>query len=169
MRKPKRTLKKIGKHFICSSCHKKKLLRFVAKVGDFSLSFCGRCRYEDKIARLNKNLEAYMKYRMSTIRARAKKQRVLCTITYQDLLQLFKEQKGQCFYTDEELLPAIGNGKQVLGLSIDKIVNSRGYTYHNVVLCTNRANAVKNDLTLIEIKTWLPGWYKRIQRKWNAS
>ena len=47
-------------------------------------------------------------------------------------------------------------------LSFDKIISEKGYTKENIVLCTYRANAVKQDLTLEEIKKWLPIWYEKI-------
>ena len=63
---------------------------------------------------------------------------------------------------------AVGQGPSPHSLSIDRIIPQLGYTPGNVVLCTNRANMVKSDLTLAEIKQWLPSWYTRIIKYWKS-
>ncbi len=37
-----------------------------------------------------------------------------------------------------------------------------GYTLGNVVLCTYRANSIKRDVSLDELREWMPGWYDRL-------
>ena len=57
----------------------------------------------------------------------------------------------------------LGNGRNPNGLSIDRIDNSLGYSNENVVLCTSRFNTIKSNMTLEEIKKWMPPMYDRIQ------
>ena len=55
-----------------------------------------------------------------------------------------------------------GKGYRPNALSIDKISPEKGYIKGNVVLCTYKSNTIKTNLTLDEIRAWLPGWHKRI-------
>lgn len=50
-------------------------------------------------------------------------------------------------------------------MSIDRLIPENGYVKENIVLCIYKANTVKNDLTLSELKEWIPSWYKKIERK----
>ena len=80
-------------------------------------------------------------------------------------MKAFNKQHGLCFYTDIKLKMGIGkNGKEKDAFSIDKIIPEKGYTVGNIVLCTRRTNTVKSDLTLEEIKLWMPEWYMRLAK-----
>jgi hypothetical protein len=46
-------------------------------------------------------------------------------------------------------------------LSFDRFDTTQGYAWGNVVLCSNRANSIKRDLTLQELRVWIPSWYER--------
>ncbi|MFF4026978.1 hypothetical protein ACFYY5_29420 [Nocardia elegans] len=48
--------------------------------------------------------------------------------------------------------------------SVDKIIPELGYVEGNVVLLTKRINSVKYDLTLDEMKRWMPGWHRKLTR-----
>jgi len=37
----------------------------------------------------------------------------------------------------------------------------------NVVLCVARVNTIKSDVSLNEMKLWMPGWYERIVDMWR--
>ena len=50
------------------------------------------------------------------------------------------------------------------GTSVDKVVAAAGYVPGNIVLCTYRANRIKGDMTLLELREWMPGWYERIEK-----
>lgn len=67
------------------------------------------------------------------------------------------------FFTDEKMVCKLGNGKHKNSLSIDKVVPNKGYVLGNFVFASNKINTCKNDLTLDEIKMWMPGWYLRIE------
>ena len=94
--------------------------------------------------------------------AQAKRLGNTVSITPEDAENLWSLQKGLCFYTDIPLVVQSGQGSCPESLSFDKIVPPLGYVSGNVVLCTRKANAVKQDLTLEEMQTWLPGWYNRV-------
>jgi len=97
--------------------------------------------------------------------SQAKRHGHVVTLTADDVLEMWQNQSGRCFYTDYELIVQSGQGVQRHSLSFDRIVPEDGYTKDNVVLCTRQANAVKQDLTLEEMQKWLPGWYERINNR----
>ena len=110
----------------------------------------------------NMSAERLLRHSYSVLMARARRQGHVVTIVPDDITNLWDATKGKCFYTDIPMEIGLGKGTSPLTMSIDKIIPERGYTPGNVVLCTRRANAVKNDLSLSEIKAWLPGWHERI-------
>jgi hypothetical protein len=124
---------------------------------------CKFCEYWMVQKRLSSSLDAYMKHKASTLKSMAKKKNLPYDLSWGFLVRLHGLQKGLCFYTDEPLHTERGRGHSKQSLSVDKILPEAGYTKENVVLCTYKANVVKNDLTLDEIERWLPGWYKRIE------
>lgn len=54
-------------------------------------------------------------------------------------------------------------------ISIDKIIPEKGYVEGNVVLCTNRVNTIKSDLSLEEMKEWIPSWYQKVVEIWRSK
>ena len=55
-----------------------------------------------------------------------------------------------------------GNGRLPTTISVDKVDPRGGYTPDNVVLCAARINSMKNDVTLEEMREWMPKWYERV-------
>lgn len=47
-------------------------------------------------------------------------------------------------------------------ISLDKVIPERGYVAGNVVLCSNRFNTVKNDLSLEELSLYIPSFYNKL-------
>lgn len=47
-------------------------------------------------------------------------------------------------------------------ISIDKVIPEKGYISGNVVLCTNRFNTIKNNLSLEELNKYIPAFYDKI-------
>lgn len=86
------------------------------------------------------------------------------TIDYEYALAQYERQGRVCFYTDREMAIKAFNGLSSNSMSLDKIVPSLGYVPGNVVWCVNKVNTIKNDISLDEIKEWMPGWYERIMK-----
>lgn len=128
-------------------------------------AFCKTCKSERETAKINNNVERYLRLSLTHSKVRAKIQKVSNNLEINHLVSLFDEQNGKCFYTDEELRTKRGEGQSDKSLSVDKIIPETGYVKGNVVLCTRRANLIKNNLTLEELKKWIPSWYKRIQQR----
>lgn len=124
---------------------------------------CKSCTNKRAKKHESSSIEQYLKYVCRNIKNRAKKEDINFNITFNDLIELFNIQKGLCFYTDIELKIGIGqNKKERNTLSVDKIIPEKGYVKGNLVLCSKRINTVKNDLTLEEMKLWMPEWYRRL-------
>lgn len=168
-REPKKSIKMVSDtEAECSKCHQ------VVDVNEFVLhrpegkypyrsSYCNVCRAKQLKVRLHSSIEVYLRDRLSRIKTRCTAKGMPFDLTYEDLIALYRLQQGFCFYTDVELNWHKKTTKRDR-LSVDKIIPSLGYVMGNVVLCTHRANTVKADLELEEIKEWLPGWYARLER-----
>lgn len=94
------------------------------------------------------------KRRMASYRRRAKLKGFDCNVTPEFLLELWEKQEGKCYYTGVSIEWnnfGIGKGRRNLkGISLDRVNNTKGYTQDNVVLCTWIANTLKNDMPLEE-------------------
>lgn len=80
-------------------------------------------------------------------------------------MTLYVEQEGKCYYTGEPL-NIVGGQEEVL--SIDKVLPDVGYIKGNVVLCLNRFNILKRDMTLSECHYWFhPDIFSKMLNKVN--
>lgn len=130
---------------------------------------CNECRGKVAVKSVNKNIRSYLSVRLRQQKARCAAKGWVCSISLDDLVQLFEQQGGKCFYTNVYLDWGYGKGYRRNALSIDCIVRAHGYIAGNVVLCTNKANTVKSDLTLTEIQEWLPSWYEKVLKFMKIS
>jgi hypothetical protein len=173
-------IKAVGRHLfnlqvvngkaLCSNCgHERNEEDFIERPrrgrGLVREPQCKFCEYRRTEERLNSSLEAYMKHKASTLKSAAKKKGLPFDLSWEYLVALYNFQNGLCFYTDEPFQMVRGRGHSKQSLSVDKISPELGYTRENVVLCTYKANVVKNDLTLDEIRRWLSDWYERIENR----
>ena len=127
------------------------------------LSYCRKCRSTQLIQNRFRSPEAY--FRDKTNRIRKNKDQIPCNLSDNYLVNTWYEQDGKCFYTDEPLILGLGNGRNSWCPSIDRMDNSVGYLEGNVIICGNRINSIKTDLTLEELQKWMPDWHRRIQDK----
>ena len=153
----------------CSKCKKvKPLSEFIinrrGQKYEYRLSYCCSCRRRQSYLSLNVNIERFLHEKYRRLYTWCKKNNVIIEIDDSYLYELYKNQKGLCFYTHIKMKWGFGRGADRENLSIDKIIPEKGYVIGNVVLCTVRGNTIKNDLNLEEIKKWLPPWYKKIMR-----
>ena len=154
---------------LCSKCEKPKPERefMVNRRGtkyEYPFSYCAECRKNRDYLVINSSPERYVHRVFMRLRRGTKNQGILCTITKEQIWQQFQRQNGRCFYTDIPMRCRVGEGESRNSFSIDKITPENGYVLGNVVLCTRRANTIKSDMTLDEMKTWMPGWYARVER-----
>lgn len=148
----------------CWKCKDAKLIgefRLVSKLGNvpYRESVCRECREAESTHRMASDFHKYLKARWGRLNKSSVKDGTSFTISPEDLYRQYEEQDGRCFYTD--CLLALKPNTS-LTLSVDKIVPEKGYVLGNVVLCGKRVNTIKNDVTLEEMKAWMPGWYARV-------
>ena len=80
---------------------------------------------------------------------RAKEFNLTFDLKEKDLTDLFKKQKGRCFWFGVKL-NYISQKKYLFKTSVDRIDNSRGYTKNNIILCSYFANIGRSDASFSE-------------------
>lgn len=123
---------------------------------EYRFSYCNSCRNKSTYLRNYATVESSFKYRFSALRTRCKRFGIDFDLELSDLLDAYKRQNGKCFYTDVPLSYQRLKYDTKNALSIDRVDCRKGYLKNNIVLCTVRANTTKNDLSLNEMKAWLP-------------
>lgn len=81
---------------------------------------------------------------------RLAKKRAVVTITVEDLLKMFDEQKGLCALSGIRMTWATGKTEPT-SISIDRIDNAKGYIQGNVRLICTSVNAFKSTMTDAEM------------------
>jgi hypothetical protein len=69
------------------------------------------------------------------------RQKISCTITLEQLISKYENQKGLCYYT--QIPMTLTSGRHTV--SLDRVVPSLGYTDENTVLCLDVINRMKLD------------------------
>lgn len=149
----------------CIMCNIPKVLNEFSETSRNVLGIMHTCKTcnADRLKLRLCNPESYFRHLSSNLKHSAKTKILPFDLDWQFLKQMYDEQSGRCFYTDEEMRTARGQGHSRMALSTDKIVPEQGYQKTNVVLVTKRANLIKNDMTLAEMREWMPTWFARLQ------
>lgn len=164
IRSPKKLEKISDSSGKCRACREIfQLSAFKSKTG--FISVCCHCRAADRANRLNEDIYLYFKSRCRGVASNAKKSGIYFDLTPDCLLEAFNLQNGRCFYMDIPMKPLSGAGRLPDLVTVDRIEPELGYTKSNIVLCTWRANAIKNNLTLVEMAEIIPSWYLKIKVK----
>lgn len=79
-------------------------------------------------------------------------------LTKEYIQELLEKQEYKCYYTGVDLKI----GDKLTNPTLDRIDSSKGYIKGNVVVCTEIANIMKNDLSIPEIKHQIELWYNNI-------
>lgn len=153
----------------CRLCKEiKPINQFRANLGqwdckNFRLSFCNTCKNEKRRERGRTNPLSMIRIKIQSAKQRAKKKNIPYNLTAEYVYDLYKKQEGKCYYTNEPMFLAQDGKKRAMSLSIDRVNIEKGYTQKNIVLCTDRINSIKNNLTLTEIKDLMPKIYQKIK------
>lgn len=131
---------------------------------EYRFSFCNECRKKQCYLNLNNDINKFLVDRFNRLKLRAKKNDIPFSISKEEFIKQFENQNGLCFLTDTKLICEVGSDLHRDSLSIDKIIPEKGYVCGNIVFLSNRINTCKNDLSLEEIKKWMPNWYERIEK-----
>lgn len=100
-------------------------------------------RYAVSEAYLN-TLEGRLNKLKINARGSAKKRGHICTLEYQDLMDLWQKQKGLCAYTGWPMEVTTKSQKLV---SLERIDNSIGYEKANILLVCWCANKARSGMT----------------------
>lgn len=77
-------------------------------------------------------------------------------ITTDYLLNLYNQQNGKCYYTNENMVVTIGTRTLLLNTaSLEKLNPIKGYTIGNVVWCTYLVNTMKQNMNELEFYKYL--------------
>lgn len=152
---------------VCSKCEQEKPLTAMVRDGVVKgkvryRSYCNDCRARTRQEK-NRGRQMPWRERLVKIQARAKQKGIPCTITADYLEHIWKKQEGRCVYTQAGMLTGYGLRNHPQVVSVDRIDPAQGYEPGNVVLCTARANAIKQDMTMREFMIWMPLWYTRLK------
>lgn len=131
---------------------------------EYRFSYCNKCRKQQCYLNLNSSVDKFLNNKYHRLVNRCKDFGITCSLTKKEFIDQYHKQNGLCFYTDEPMTYEVGFGKSRNSISVDKIIPDKGYVLGNFVFCINKVNTCKNDLTLEEIKKWMPEWYSRIER-----
>lgn len=157
-----------GEVAICSKCGVEKSLdEFLynrkGKKYEYRFTYCMECRRKQTKSRSNSSIEQRLKEICTITRTRARKKELEFDLDADFLLKIYKFSDGCCFYTGKVMEWKVGSGYNPNSLSIDRIVHNKGYTKDNIVLCLGRVNTIKNNLTLEELKEYIPSWYNKLK------
>lgn len=114
---------------------------------------------------LKQILQKCLKTSIQSAKNRSKKGREdagVNTLTLEQLIKMYKEQKGKCKLSGETLSLQI-NSPYII--SIDRIDSSKGYTIENIQLITKIANQAKSDLDSLTFRRLINNLYKNINIK----
>ena len=134
----------------------------------YLLSYCRDCRSNQIKTAVNKSVKSNLKQRWQRLRVRSVKIGIPFCISFDDFAAQLEFQDGRCFYTDQVMKMDYGDGHSPLSCSVDKVEPIKGYCKGNIVFCCNRINTIKSDVTLDEMKSWMPSWYKRV-KMWREN
>lgn len=112
-----------------------------------SHSTCKKCTYN----RVKERLETDIVEKLFAASSRSYKTRINIegyNLTKDYIKELLEKQEYKCYYTNV----ALEVGSKLTNPTIDRIDSSKGYIQGNVVICTEIANIMKNDLTIEEFK-----------------
>jgi hypothetical protein len=149
----------------CKECGEVLPLTAFYKKGKSYLAFCSVCYGKRIKMHVNSNLDSFLKYAYNGSKSRAKKHKTPFKLTFKIYKEQYISQLGKCFYTDHIMDITLGNGINKYKMSIDKILPTKGYVKGNFVFCTVFANTTKGDMTLEEVKYYLPTFYKKLKQK----
>ena len=136
---------------ICSKCGQKKTIRKFYKHKETQDGFHSWCKDCCKLGNQKSIKKKYSTFEgriptfLRSCSESAKKRGHECTITAEDLLMIWEEQKGKCKYSG---IPMTTQPSKMNSVSVERVDSDNGYTKENTVLVCNHINRMKSDLEL---------------------
>lgn len=105
------------------------------------------------INRNNKPTEKRLALRYAMIKAHAAERDITFTLTLDEFIKMWSDQKGICGYTGRRMLLAVDRGYKYrdCSVSIDRLDPAGAYTEDNVVLCRYDANRRKSRRSVYSV------------------
>ena len=154
-----------SKKYLCQVC---KELLYTNNFEPYKIGkICKLCRNKRRAELRMSSVDRYIRSTVSRKKAYCKKYSIEFALTHKHLLSRWEGQNAKCFYTYEplEILRYRTKEQKAYAPSLDRVEPNKGYIDGNVVWCINKANIVKSNLTLDELKEWIPEWYGRIKNE----
>lgn len=120
-------------------------------------STCKNCVKERKKSLLSNNIVGKL-YQCSRRSWKSKPKDIDYNITKEYIQEILTKQNYKCYYTGVDL--KIGN--KFTNPTIDRIDSNLGYIKGNIVICTEVANIIKNDLSVNELKNQIELFHNNI-------
>ena len=73
------------------------------------------------------------------------KEKYKCSITIEDLTEIYTKQSGKCYISGKEMKTCVGSPDKI---SLDRIDSNKGYTKDNIGLVCVQINIMKSDMSL---------------------
>lgn len=146
----------------CSSCHKVNhfsVHRLIKPNLPYRYTTCDPCRLLERNLK-EKPLKYTWKNKTSSLKSNALRRKVPFDLSPEYLEFVYELQKCSCIYTGIPISIDNRSGIHSESLSVDRFDTSQGYIEGNILLCSNRANAIKRDQTTEELQKWMPSWYE---------
>ena len=103
---------------------------------------------------IESNLEKFFREKLSRLKSNAKNRKKDFDLSWVDLLDLYKKQKGKCFYTGIEMQLSYSTKTYKVcpptQLSVDRLDSAKGYEKNNIVLCIFCINNFKGEMSIEE-------------------
>lgn len=122
----------------CKQCTKSKMASYHKRTW-------GRERLQFSAYKRTKDHRSYLAYLLAKARRRGE-----CTITLDQMCELWMLQKGQCAITGWQMTMRLADGVVSTNASIDRIDSNIGYHPGNVHLVCRCVNVAKHDLKMDE-------------------
>lgn len=120
--------------------------------------YCKQCSYKKELISNSKNKRDDLGRHLSSLvygcRGRSKNTWKLggsqrgkeCSITKEDLLELWYKQDGKCALSGISMENMINGGYNIFNTSVDRLDGSKGYIKDNVRLVCNKVNIMRSDM-----------------------
>lgn len=132
----------------CIGCSKQKFNSYIEENHDLVYS---KKKENHKIHK--NNIRFHVQNKIATWR---KASIILSDLTVDYLVQLYEQQDGYCYYSNEKMIFGWVDGKvHHNSLSLDKLDPNRGYIQGNVVWCSYLVNTMKQNMSESQFYTYL--------------
>lgn len=108
----------------------------------------------------NSNVDNIINSTFKDIKKRAKKKNIPFRITKEYLKSIYPK-NGKCLLLDIDMFKNKGHSEPN-SPSIDRIIPIKGYMEGNLIWISHKANTIKNDLSLNEMKLLLKNWKRKL-------